>query len=149
MITRPLELASRLRRERRSLDWVFFVNAGLIALFFSLFGSRFVLAPGIAALPAVAGSDANARLATHYIRVLRNQQIFAGDGLRNLQELDVWLVAQAKSVKQPVLLVQSDLTVEFDLVARITSAAQAAGFFVQLAAAEPNRRGARTNDRER
>ena len=47
MITRPLELSSRLRPEPRTFDWVFYVNGGLIVLFFSLFGSQFVLAPGL------------------------------------------------------------------------------------------------------
>jgi biopolymer transport protein ExbD len=142
MITRPLELASRLRREPRNFDWMFYVNAGLIAVFFSVFGSRFVLAPGIAALPAVVGSNANARMTTHYISVHSEQQIFAGDGLRDLKGLSLWLNDQAKSVKNPVLLVQSNEGVPLDLIARIMSAAQSAGFFVQIASTEPSGRRA-------
>ena len=65
MITRPLDLASKLRPEPRNFDWLFFVNAGLLVLFFVLFGSRFVLAPGegqgaargrAASMPSAAGS---------------------------------------------------------------------------------------------
>ena len=143
MITRPLELASRLQPQPRSFDWLFYVNAALIVLFFSLFGSRFVLAPGIAALPAVSGSDANARMTTHYISVHGEQQIFAGDGLHDLARLEVWLKAQAKTAKNPVLLVQSNRSVDFDLIARIVSSAKSAGFFVQIASTEPVGRGSR------
>ena len=32
MITRPLDLASKLRPEPRNFDWLFFVNAGLLSL---------------------------------------------------------------------------------------------------------------------
>ena len=62
MLTRPLELASRLRPAPRGLAWPFLVNAGLLVLFFSLFGSRFVLAPGLGVdfrLPTVAGANAH------------------------------------------------------------------------------------------
>ena len=47
MITRPLDLASKLRPEPRSLDALFYVNVGVLALFFTMLGSRFVLAPGL------------------------------------------------------------------------------------------------------
>lgn len=139
MITRPLDLASKVRAEPRSFDWLFYVNVGLLALFFSLFGSRFVLAPGVSVLPAVEGSAANARTTTHYISVRGERQIFAGDGLRNLLELNDWLVAQARTVKHPVLLVQCSQGVDLDLVAKITSAAQSAGFTVHIAAVDPTR----------
>jgi biopolymer transport protein ExbD len=139
MITRPLELASRLRPEPRSLDWIFFVNVGLIALFFTLFGSRFVLAPGVPMLAAMAGSDANARVTTHDIRVWHERQILAGDGLRTLPELEAWLVAQAKTTKEPVLLVHSNAEVSLELMARILSLARGAGFEVQVATVEPGR----------
>lgn len=142
MITRPLELASRLRPEPRSFDWAFHVNAGLLLLFFSLFGSRFVLAPGFAALPELAGADANARITTHYITIHGERQIFAGDGLRDLAGLKDWLERQARTVKQPVLLVQSNPGVEFELIARVVSLAEQAGFGVQVAAVEPRRRRA-------
>lgn len=142
MITRPLDLAARLRPEPRNFDWLFFVNAGLLVLFFSLFGSRFVLAPGIAMLPAVAGADENARRTTHYITVHNERQIYAGDGLRDLESLNAWLVQQAKTHQHPVLLVQSNTEVDLGLTGKIFSLARDAGFEVQLAAVEPAKRGA-------
>src|SRR6476620_1297046 len=100
MITRPLDLASKLRPEPRSMDAVFFVNAGLLVLFFSLFGSRFVLAPGLGLdfrLPTAVGARANARIATHMINVISSGQIFTSDGSRTKEQFTVWLNAQAKS----------------------------------------------------
>ncbi len=138
MITRPLDLAARLRPPPRTFDWVFYVNAGLIALFFSMFGSRFVLAPGFSALPEIVGATANARTATHHITVHGERQILAGDGLRDLVGLRTWLVAQAKASRQPpVLLVVAKQDVDLDLMARITSEAVQAGFEVQVASVEP------------
>lgn len=58
MITRPLDLASRLRPPPRGLDWLFVMNVALVALFFSLFGSRFVLAPGLGLISACRASPA-------------------------------------------------------------------------------------------
>ena len=63
MITHPLDLASRLRPPPRSFDALFLVNGGLIILFFFLFGSRFVLAPGLGVgfqLPEMAAAGAGA-----------------------------------------------------------------------------------------
>jgi biopolymer transport protein ExbD len=140
MITRPLDLASRLRPPPRSFDWLFFVNAGLIVLFFSLFGSRFVLAPGVAIdfqLPEVAGARAAARPTTHYVRVTSTGQIFAGDGLRDLAQLRIWLEQQAKTNAHPTLLIQASSSVRMSIINAIVSAATAAGFSVQYAAAEP------------
>ena len=142
MITRPLDLASRLRPEPRNFDWLFYVNGGLIVLFFSLFGSRFILAPGVSVLPAIAGANASARAATHQISVVSASQIFAGDGWRDLKQLEEWMRLQPRATAEPVLLVQVNLGVDFDIVARIVSMAKAAGFEVQIAAVEPpGRRG--------
>ncbi|MES2693718.1 MAG: hypothetical protein V4773_09610 [Verrucomicrobiota bacterium] len=149
MITRPLDLASRLRPEPRSFDWLFYVNAGLLVLFFALFGSRFVLAPGVSVLPEIAGSDANARRVTHYITVNDQMQIIAGDGLRDLKSLSDWFKeevrewrkAPAKASRRPVLLIQSNKGVELDLIAKIHSEAELQGFEVHIASIEPRTKG--------
>src|SRR4051812_31791048 len=82
MITRPLDLGSKLRPPPLNFDWLFVANAGLLALFFMVFGSRFVLAPGLGVafrLPTVAGANAAARPPTHVINVLESGQIFTAD----------------------------------------------------------------------
>lgn len=141
MITRPLDLASRLRPEPRSFDWLFFVNAGAIVLFFMLFGSRYVLSPGLGVdyqLPEVAGANAGARATTHYVTVINAGQIFAGDGLRDLKSLPEWLREQARTVPKPSLLIQASGRVETTVITEISSAARRAGFVdIQVAATEP------------
>lgn len=140
MITRPLELATRLRPEPRNFDWLFFVNAGLLVLFFALFGSRFVLAPGLAVnfrLPVVEGANAHAKPPTHVIDVGDNGQVYATDGLRKISDLREWLVRQGKGVKSPLLLVRSSADVPIAVLTDITNAASAAGFEVLVAASEP------------
>ncbi len=141
MITRPLDLASHLRPEPRSFDYLFYVNVGLIALFFSLAGSRFVLAPGLGVdfkIPAMPGALAGAATTERVISVLPSGQIFA-DGLLNMPQLEAWLKAEAKKLKHPSLLVRASAGVPLSELADITSAARAAGFDrVVFAAEEPS-----------
>ncbi|MSU64880.1 MAG: hypothetical protein EXS38_01985 [Opitutus sp.] len=143
MITRPLDLASRLSPEPRSWDWLFFVNGGFIVLYFFLFGSQFVVAPALGIdfqLPAEAGAVAEARSPTCFISVTDSGQIFAGDGLRSLAQLQGWLREEAKAARrQPVLLVRASKGVKFSLLTEITTKARGAGFAgVMYAAVEPN-----------
>jgi biopolymer transport protein ExbD len=143
MIARPLDLASKLRPEPRNFDWLFYVNAGLLVLFFSLFGSRYVLTPGFGVdfrLPNVAGANANAKHATHVISVDSSGQILTNDGRRTIQQLEEWLVAEGRSTKDPVLLVRGDANVRSAVIADISSAAQKAGFVMPVlwAAADPS-----------
>lgn len=142
MITRPLDLASRLRRAPRSFDGLFFVNVAALVLFFALFGSHFVLAPGLSVnfrLPTAAGANASAKAPTHVISVLLNGQIFTSHGapLRTFDEMPAYFAEQARSTKDPVLLIRGDAAVPSSRMVAITSAAQQAGFEVLWAASEP------------
>jgi len=141
MITRPLDLASRLRPEPRSFDTVFLVNGGLLVLFFLLFGSQFVLAPGIGVgfeLPVFAGARAGATPTTHSITVKPSGLIVVDDGPANRERLRKWLVDAAKTTRQPSLLIIASHNVQIGLLAEIASMAKAAGFVnVQWAAEEP------------
>lgn len=136
MITRPLDLASRLRPEPRNFDWLFFVNAGLVVLFFSVFGSRFVLAPGLGVdfrLPPAGGAPTEARSTTHHISVISAGQIVADDGLRPMTELRDWLQKKARTVEKPSLLIRASTEVSHAVVIEIVNAAREAGFTVLLA----------------
>jgi len=140
MITRPLDLASRLRPEPRNFDWLFFANAGLLGLFFSLFGSHFVLAPGLGVdfqLPVVEGANASAKTPTHVISVLGSGQILTSDGWRTLKQLEDWLIARGKTTKTPRLLVRGDADVSTDVFTAISGAAKKAGFEVIWATDDP------------
>lgn len=143
MITRPLDLSSRLRPVPRGLDWLFLANVGLLALFFSMFGSRFVLAPGLGVefrLPQVAGGNAGARPTTHVISIINSGQIFTHDGIRKMSELGAWLQTQAAGTQAPLLLVRADAQVATAVLADVAGAARAAGFDVIWAVGEPTGR---------
>lgn len=94
MITRPLDLASRLRPGPRGLDALFYVNVGALALFFFVFGSRFVLAPGLAvdfALPR-ADAAATARLTTDIVIAVPASDMAVVDGaVVDFNGLGEWL----------------------------------------------------------
>jgi biopolymer transport protein ExbD len=140
MITRPLDLASRLRPGPRSFTGLFLVNVAVVGLFFELFGSRFVLAPGLGVdfrLPAAAGANASAKAPTHVISVLATGQIFTSHGARRLEDMETWFAGQARGARNPLLLVRGDAAVPTSVVAQITSAAKRAGFEVLWAAGEP------------
>ena len=136
MITRPLDLASRLRPEPRRLDTLFYVNVGVLVLFFDVLGSRFVLAPGLGVdfqvptMPSVSGA-----FTTSTISVKNSGQIFA-DGLLSLPQLHEWLKAEAKRNKHPSLLVRMSAGVPVSLQTDIVSAAREAGFQSVMLAAE-------------
>jgi biopolymer transport protein ExbD len=141
MITRPLDLAARLRREPRNFDFLFFVNVGLIVLFFFLFGSRFVLAPGLGVdfrMPEMAGARAGAATTERVISVLPSGQIFAANGLLNMAQLREWLSVEAGKLREPSLLVRASAGVPLSQLAEIVSAATEAGFTrVVVGAEEP------------
>jgi len=138
MITRPLDLASKLRPEPRNFHALFFVNAGLIAYFFTLFGSQFVLAPGVKLkfeVPRIAGAEAGAVVTTHRITVERSGLIIIEDGPADIARLREWLKNQTKTTRRPVLLVRADVQVPTGTLTEIWGAAYAAGFIdVQLLA---------------
>jgi biopolymer transport protein ExbD len=141
MITRPLELASRLRPEPRNFDALFYVNVGVLGLFFLVFGSRFVLAPGLGVdfqLPVMPGALAGAVTTTSTISVKNSGQILA-DGLLSMAQLREWLKAEAKQHKHPSLLVRMSAGVPVSVQNEIVSAARDAGFGsnITLAAEEP------------
>jgi biopolymer transport protein ExbD len=130
VITRPLDVASKLRPEPRNFDVLFYVNVVLIGVFFSLGGSRFILAPGLGVdfhMPVMNGAAAAAVTTDRYISVLPSGQIFA-DGLVNMNQLQEWLRAEAKKLKQPSLLVRASADVPIARLTEIVSAARSAGF---------------------
>jgi biopolymer transport protein ExbD len=148
MIARPLDLSSKLRPEPRNFDFLFLVNGGLIVLFFTLFGSRFVLAPGLGVdfkMPEMSGALAGAVATDRVISVLPSGQIFA-DGLLSMDELRDWLKGEARKLKQPSLLVRASADVPVSQLAAIVSAAREAGFVkIILGAEEAAPRGSRSH----
>ena len=141
MITRPLDLASRLRPEPRNFDVLFLVNGGLLVLFFMLFGSPFVLAPGLGVdfrLPELPGAMRDYQEVSSTISVKNSGQIFA-DGLVTMDQLREWLKAEAKKTNHPSLLVRMSAGVPVSVQNEVVSAAREAGFGsnIVLAAEQP------------
>ncbi len=140
MITRPLDLASRLRPVARGWDTLFYVNVGALAVFFFVFGSRFVLAPGLAvdfALPR-AGERATSALATDVvIAVPASGMAVVNGAVLDFAGLGPWLREQARKAdlgvhdREPApkrLLVQAAATLPARDLAEIYALAAEAGF---------------------
>ena len=140
MITRPLDLAAKLRVEPRNFDAWFFVNAAVLVPFFLFFGSRFILAPGFGVdfkLPEVVGARAGAATATQYLTVLSSGQIYVDSGQISMAQLGPWLKAQARATHgQPTLLVRGSTNVSYEQVTQIFGIGESVGFQVIWAANE-------------
>ncbi|MCF3650702.1 ExbD/TolR family protein [Synoicihabitans lomoniglobus] len=142
MITRPLDLASRLRPPPRSMDAVFYANVVLLGLFFAFFGSRFVLSPGVAllqtdfAMPASMDATVAAVSTTAVISVLGPDMVFTDAGRMTYAELALWLPGQVArgGEAESRLLVRADARVSARDLMRLSDLARGAGFSgVQLA----------------
>jgi biopolymer transport protein ExbD len=151
MIARPLDLASKLRPPPQGLGTLHYVNVGLLGLFFTLFGSRFVLAPGLGVdfqLPQLAGAQAGAVQTNEVISVLRSGQIFTSDsGLVDIVQLNEWLKDRASKERHPILLVRASSGVSLSELIEIESTAHEAGFRVLLGAEERNLAPSSTDSR--
>lgn len=133
MITRPLDLASRLRPPPRPLAGLalYLVNVVLLAMFFFLFGSRFVLSPGLPvdfSLPVMPGAQAGAVATSMVITVKGADFIITEDGLMNLGQLRGWLKDQAQSRPNAHLLIKTDVDSSLRDFTAVVELAEAAGF---------------------
>ncbi len=146
MITRPLDLASKLRPAPRMMDSVFYANLVLLGLFFALFGSRFVISPSVElgganlVLPTATSPATSGASTTSVISVLGSDMVFTSDGRMTYGELARWLPTQVArgSEKESRLLVRADVRVTARDLARLSDMATAAGFSgVQLALENP------------
>ncbi len=144
MITRPLELQSRLSPPPRDLDFFAWVNVGVIVLFFGLLGSRFVLAPGMPigvtdeslALPEVNGAVDGAVPAAVVVSYRRDNVILFEGGMYTAAELRKHLQAYAAEHPHAVLLVRADRQVSMQSFLQLCEMAREVGFAKVLAAAE-------------
>ena len=145
MITQPLELQSRLSPPPRDLDFFAWVNVGLIALFFGLLGSRFVLAPGVAVglggenslvLPQIGTAMAEAGPASVVVSYRRDNVILFEGGMYNLRELRQHMAAYAQKHPGAVMLVRADREVSMQDFLKLCEMAKEVGFANVLAAAE-------------
>jgi biopolymer transport protein ExbD len=140
VITRPLDLLSQLRPPPRNYDFLFLVNGGLIALFFALFGSHYVLSPGL----RVDNKDITLQTSTHAldnpvatpvsVSVDASGQICGDTGLIAPSRLKEWMTTQVKRAPGSVLLVIMDTRASMEVFTTIAENARAVGFSsVQMA----------------
>ncbi len=146
MITRPLGLESRLSAPPRDLDLFFWVNIGAVALFFTLLGSRFVLAPG----QLVQVGQGNGRIelpqsgsavpaaASVVVSCPRDDMVLFEGGIYTLRDLRVPMEAYTKKHPGAALLVRVDKQVSMQGFLDLCDLARAAGFSQVLVAAEPH-----------
>ncbi len=129
MLTRPLDLVSRLRPVPRSFDSLLYISVALVGLQMALFGSRFILSPALPVdfqpvrVPADRGVPTTDR-----IDVTRTGIIVTEDGLKTLQDLPAWLRQRAAQNREPTLLILLENGVPSDLVLSLNAIAAQAGF---------------------
>lgn len=134
MITRPLDLNSKLRPPPRNFDWVHYLNLALIAMFFLFFGSRFILTPAIVVeskdfrIPSRPADSVSYVPGTTVISIKANGQIFTDTGVVNYPQLGIWLAEKIKNSPDASLLLRADAAVTLQEIARITDLARDTGF---------------------
>lgn len=138
MITRPLDLESRMSPPPRDLHFVAWVTVGLIVLFFDLLGSRFVLAPGLLIeLPAVNPASTSNVATSVVVTYRRDNVILFEGGMYTLAELRTHMEVYAKHNPGAVMLVRADRQVSAQALADLGAMAGSVGFARLLLAGEP------------
>ena len=137
MITRPLELESRMSPPPRDLDFVAWVNVAVIVLFFGLLGSRFVLAPGLViGVGAPGGLESNPTAAATegtgagsvVVSYRRDNVILFEGGMYSLAELRKQVEDYARKHPGAVMQVNADRQVSWQAILELCDMAKAAGF---------------------
>lgn len=144
MITRPLDLQSRLNPPARDFDVVFWVNVGAVALFFALLGSRFVLPPGVAvgvggqaALPHGGGLVQGAVGTTVVVSYRSANVILFEDGIYTFVELRRQMERHIKAHPGAVVLLRMDGQASLQAFVDVSQMAKELGFSNVVLAAEP------------
>lgn len=141
MITRPLDLESRLSPPPRDFTAVAWVNAGVIVLFFSLLGSRFVLAPGLLIeLPKMDAASMTAVETSVVVNYRRDGVILFGTGMYSLAEVKDALAEYVKThpgARGSTLQVNPDKQVSAQALLAFGDIAAEAGFGNIVVAGRP------------
>lgn len=144
MITRPLDLQSRLSPPPRDADMFFWLNVSVVTLFFGLLGARFIQGTGETmrldgttggfAVPQVSAvTQATASVVVSYRR--DNMVLFEG-GIFDLRDLRAPLERYAKQHPGSTLMARVDKEVSAQGLLDLCDLARQAGFAQVLLAAE-------------
>lgn len=139
----PVDTSSKVRRERITLCSAALVDILLIALMFTLLGSKFILAPGFALefegnkLPTSKSPDA--AVVDGDLSVLNakgNTMIIFDGAIFNTESFAKKMRSHKAGTKGGVLLIKADKNVDTQTLLDICAAARAGGFGkIHLAAA--------------
>jgi biopolymer transport protein ExbD len=144
MITRPLDLQSRLSPPPRDADVFFWLNVAVVTLFFGLLGERFIQGTGVPvqlggqgpgfAVPEIATvTYAPASVVVSYRR--DNMVLFEG-GIFDLRDLQAPLEKYARRHPGATLMARVDKEVTAQGLLDLCDLARKAGFAQVLLAAE-------------
>ena len=138
MITRPLELASKLSARPRDFDVMFWVNAAVVMLFFSLLGSKFVLASGelVQVMELPKNSSPTQSAASVVVSYQRDNMVLFEGGIFPLDDLRPRMEQYVKEHPGAVMLVRYDKAVSMQGFMDLCDLARKAGFANVLVATE-------------
>jgi biopolymer transport protein ExbD len=141
MKARPFDFEAHLRRKSRRLDPVPYLDACLIVIFFSLFGSTYVFAPGVTLkLPTsrTAALDALPIYEVLTVGEIEGSERILYDGrIFNLETFDKSLMGSESERGGVTLLVRMDEEVSVRTLSEVCDIARGAGFHEVQIAAEP------------
>lgn len=125
MITAPLNLESRLRKAPRNFDALFYVNLGVLLLMFSLFGSRFVMLPGVnVVLPQLTNQSWPEQTGSLRVLIQHDGQIAFEGGFCSLEVFRERLREKIAARRGQIsLLVQADQMVPYHRVFELSAVA--------------------------
>lgn len=141
LLTRPLDLASRLEAPRFRVDAVAFADIGLIALLTLFLSQSFLFSPGVSiALPQVGDEQSVVGVRAEAVATVWKGKIITVLGSYPLDRMDTAMnqLMEKTQVSDPDLLLLVDRSTAVDELTRIYESAQRAGFdTVQMAARHP------------
>lgn len=124
MITAPLNLESRLRKAPKNFDALFYLNVGALVLLFVLFGSRFVMLPGVkVVLPQLANKNWTEQAGNLRVLIQHDGQIAFEGGFCSLETFKTRLAQIVAERGRVSLVVQADQLVPFHRVFDLSAAA--------------------------
>ena len=144
MITSPLDLKRQLPEPDNRINLVPYLDLCVIGLFFALFSSRFIFAPGVTIDLSQVDVSARTGLPTPAVLTVRENDILLFEGeifrIEALNEKMARFVLEEKTVSA-TLLIKADKTVSMQKILHICDLARQAGFGkVHLATDERRKR---------
>ncbi len=141
MKARPFDFEAHLHTKSRRLDVVPFIDVCLIAIFFSLFGSSYVFAPGITLNLPVSRTAAVDALPIYEVltvgEIEGSERILFAGRIFNLETFEKGLLSGREERGETTLLVRIDESVSVGTLTKVCDIARASGFGEIQIAAEP------------